>query len=86
MASARVHQNMEWVRSWVENENPDAAAFDFEWMIAAKRIARTFALGCTYLFQRWRMTDWSWAKLGSYASRTASSEIGVIEDQQKAKS
>ena len=38
LASARVHQNIEWVRSWVENENPDlAAALDFEWM-NAKRI------------------------------------------------
>ena len=38
--SARMHQNIEWARSWVENENPDAAAaFDFEWM-NAKRIAQ----------------------------------------------
>ena len=40
LASARVDQNIEWVRSWVENENPDAAAaFDFEWM-NAKRTAQ----------------------------------------------
>ena len=40
LASARVHQNIEWFWSWVENENPDAtAAFGFEWM-NAKRIAQ----------------------------------------------
>ena len=40
LASAREHQNIERVRSWAENENPDAAAaFDFEWM-NAKRIAQ----------------------------------------------
>ena len=39
-ASARVHQNIEWVRSWVENENADAAAaLYFEWM-NAKRLAQ----------------------------------------------
>ena len=38
--SARVHHNIEWVRSLVENENPDSpAAFDVEWM-NAKRIAQ----------------------------------------------
>ena len=40
LASARVHQNIEWVKSWVENENPDeAVAFDFE-LMNAKRIAQ----------------------------------------------
>ena len=39
LASVRVHQNIEWARSWVENENPDAAAtFHFECM-NAKRVA-----------------------------------------------
>ena len=32
------------------------------------------------------MTDGSWVKLGSSASRTASSEIAVIDDQRRAKS
>ena len=40
LASAWVHQIIEWVRSWVENDNPAvASAFDFEWM-NAKRIAQ----------------------------------------------
>ena len=40
LAAAWVHQIIEWVRSWVENDNPVvAAAFDFEWM-NAKRIAQ----------------------------------------------
>ena len=40
LASARVHQNIEWVRSWMETESPDAAvAFVFERM-NAKRIAQ----------------------------------------------
>ena len=31
------------------------------------------------------MTDWSWVKMGSSASREASSEIAVIDDQREAK-
>ena len=100
LASARVHQNIEWVRSWVENENPDAAAaFDFEWM-KAKRIAQlrqeqnghrpvqnkwTDVCAWVYRLKLWRLTDWSWVKLGSSASRAASTEIAVIDDQRKAK-
>ena len=98
LASARVHQNIEWVRSWVVKVNPDAAAaFDFEWM-NAKRVAQRKQGqkghrpvqnkdACAWVFRlkRWRMTDRSWVKLGSSASRTASSEIAVIDDQRRAK-
>ena len=31
------------------------------------------------------MTDWSWVKLGSSASRTDSSEMAVIDGQRRAK-
>ena len=100
LASAQMHQNIEWARSWVVNDDPDAAvAFDFEWLYS-KRIAQ---LGqgqrghrpvqskwtdvCNWLcrLKRWGMTDWSWVKLGSSASRAASREIAVIDDQRKAK-
>ena len=37
-----------------------------------------------YRLKRWGITDWSWVELGSSASRTASSEIAVIDDQRNA--
>ena len=84
----RVGAPVEWVRSWVENKNPDAAeAFDFEWM-NAKRIAqhsqgqkghrpvvnkRTDVCARVYRLKRWGMSDGSWVKLGCSSSRTVSS-------------
>ena len=52
-ASARVHQNIEWVRSWAEKRiQMRAAAFDFEWKNKdregtdqCRTKGRTFALG-----------------------------------------
>ena len=94
LASAREHQNIERVRSWAENENPDAAAaFDFEWM-NAKRIAQlrhsqkkkyrpvlsTWTDVCAWMcrLQRWRLTDWSWVILGTSASRSDRRSCSVI--------
>ena len=100
LSFVQMHQNIEWARSWVVDDDPDAAvAFDFEWLYS-KRIAQlgqgqrghrpvqsklTDVCNWVCRLKRWGMTDWSWVKLGSSASRAASREIAVIDDQRKAK-
>ena len=81
LASARVHQNIEGVRCWVENENPAAAAaFDFEWM-NAKRIAQ-FRQGQNG--HRPVQNKWTLEALGN--DRLVLGEIGLARPAKRSRS
>ena len=98
LATARVEQNIAWVKTWVENENPDAAAaFDFEW-VNAKRIAQhrrgkrafrpvwnKWSTVCDWVYRlkQWGRIDWSPLRVGRPAAMAAhDGEPGTIVDQR----